>query len=238
MLRKKPLRLFEADNGNNPAGGASQADAPTTNLTSQVDDTTSTPSQADESHKTSTKSAEDYERMIADLRKENASHRTRLKKVEEEEKKRTEAQLTKEQLLEKQLNELKAQHEELTQAQTERAIKHEVALEAAKLGVDTNILDKVARFLDWEEIDVDEQGHPTNIRELVEQLVKDIPGLRSKGAPSSGGATNPPRSQSTAPAQLSWDVIGKMKPDEYEARRSEIQSWIAANPHRYGSRLK
>jgi hypothetical protein len=146
--------------------------------------------------------------------------------------------MSKEQLLEKQYNDLKAQHEELTQAQTERAIKQEVALEAAKLGVDPNVLDKVARFLDWEEIDTDESGHPTNIRALVEQLVKDIPGLKSKGASASGGATNPPRSQSTAPQSLSWEVIGKMKPDEYAARRSEIQSWIAANPHRYGSRLK
>src|SRR5690242_9156607 len=125
-----------------------QVDTDGTNPASQVDDTTSTPSQADESHKKPQKSAEDYERMIADLRKENAAHRTRLKKVEEEEAKRAEAQLTKEQLLEKQYNELKQQHEEYTQAQTERAIKHEVALEAAKLGVDPNLLDRVARFLD------------------------------------------------------------------------------------------
>lgn len=217
---------------------ATQADVDGTTPTLQASvPTTSTPSQADESHNTSTKSTEDYERMIADLRKENAGHRTKLKKFEEDANKAAEAQLTKEQLLEKQLNELKAQHEELTQAQTERAIKQEVALEAAKLGVDPNVLDKVARFLDWEEIDTDEQGHPTNIRALVEQLVKDIPGLKLKGA-TSGGATNPPRSQSTAPQALSWEVIGKMKPDEYAARRSEIQSWIAANPHRYGSRLK
>jgi flagellar biosynthesis GTPase FlhF len=239
MLRKKPLRLFEADNGSNPAGGTSQADASTTNPTLQASDPNlPTTSQADESHNKSTKSADDYERMIAELRKENAGHRTRLKKVEEEETKRAEAQLTKEQLLEKQYNDLKAQHEEYTQAQTERTIKHEVALEAAKLGVNPKHLDRVARFIDWEEIEVDEQGHPTNVREVVEQLVKDMPELIPKSAPTSGGATNPPRSQSTAPAQLSWDLIGKMKPEEYNARRAEIQSWIAANPHRYGSRLK
>ena len=38
------------------------------------------------------KTPEDYERMIADLRKENAGHRTRLKKFEDDETQRTQAQ--------------------------------------------------------------------------------------------------------------------------------------------------
>lgn len=211
-----------------------------TNLTPQAGDATSTDPQAGDSHNKPSKSAEDYERMIADLRKENASHRTRLKKFEEDVHKAAEAQLSKEQLLEKQLNDLKAQHEEYTQAQTERTIKSEVSIEAAKLGVNPKHLDKVARFIDWEDITIDEQtGHPANIREVVEQLVKDMPELLTKSnVLTSGGATNPPRSQSTAPQALTWDVIGKMKPDEYTARRAEIQDWIAKNPHRYGSRLK
>src|SRR5258708_12019955 len=37
------------------------------------------------------KTPEDYERMIADLRKENAGHRTRLKKFEDDETQRTQA---------------------------------------------------------------------------------------------------------------------------------------------------
>lgn len=238
MLIKKSLRLFEADNGNNPAGGASQVDASTANPALQASDTTPTTSQADESHNKSTKSADDYEKMIADLRKESAGYRTRLKTLEAEEQKRTEAQMTKEQLLEKQNTELKAQHDEYVQAQTERMIASEVSLQAAELGVNPKHLKKVARFIDWEDINLDEQtGNPTNIREVVEQLVKDMPELLTKGASTSGGATNPPRSTTTAPQALSWDVIGKMKPDEYAARRSEIQAFIAANPHRYGRKL-
>lgn len=210
-----------------PNGTALQGETPTTTPIGETPGST-TPS---------TDTAKELERLQMALKRANAEAKENRLAREELEKIK-EAQLSKEQLLEKQYNELKQQHEEYTQVQTERAIKHEVTLEAAKLGVDPNVLDKVARFLDWEEIDVDEGGKPTNIRALVEQLVKDIPGLRSKGAPTSGGATNPPRSQSTAPAQLSWEVIGNMKPDEYAARRPEIQAWIAANPHRYGSRLK
>ena len=215
---------------------ALQAGADGTNLTLQAGDTTSTTSQADESQNTGKqqKSADDYERMIAELRKENASHRTRLKKFEEDANKATEAQLSKEQLLEKQLSELKAQHEEYTQAQLERTINHEVSMEAAKLGVNPKHLEKIARFIDWEDVEV-EDGSPTNIHALVEQLVKDMPELLSKGAqvPTSGGATNPPRSQSTAPQALSWDMISKLKPEEYNARRAEIQKWMLNNPPRY-----
>lgn len=204
---------------------------PTTSAASEMQDATTSP--------------DAVQKELADLRaalkKSNEDAKTHRLKAAELDKLKAEieaSKLSETERLQKQYDDLKAQHDEAVQAQTERAVKHEVALEAAKLGVDPNVLDKVARFLDWEEIDVDEQGQPTNIRALVEQLVRDIPGLRSKGAPTSGGATNPPRSTTTAPQALSWDVIGKMKPDEYNARRSEIQQWIAEHPHRYGSRLK
>lgn len=220
-----------------PSGGAMPTDGdpqgamPTTPATGEMSGTT-TP--------------QDVQKELADLRtalkKANEDAKAHRLKANELDKLKAEieaSKLSETERLQKQLAELQSQHEEYTQAQTERAIKHEVALEAAKLGVDPNILGRVAQFLDWEEIEVDDSGNPTNIRALVEQLVKDIPGLRSQNARvSSGGATNPPRSQSTAPQPLSWDVIGQMKPDEYAARRVEIQKWIAENPHRFGGRLK
>jgi chromosome segregation ATPase len=217
----------------------SQADTDATHLTPQAGDTTSTPSQADDSQKAQQKSAADYERMIADLRKENANHRTRLKTLEADEAKRTEAQLSKEQLLEKQYNELKTQHTEFVEAQFERSINHEVSMQAAKLGVNPAHIDKVAKLIDWGEIDIDEQsGSAKNIRELVEQVLKDMPELRGKGvaAPTSGGTTNPQRSTTTAPQELSWSVLGNMKADEYAARAAEIQRWIIAHPPGYGQR--
>jgi exonuclease VII large subunit len=212
---------------------ASQEDASGMNPVSQADTTTSTPSQADESHNKPSKTAEDYERMIAELRKENASHRTKLKKFEEEEAKRVEAQLSKEQLLEKQYNELKTEHESFVEAQFEQMIEHEMGLAAAELGVSPKHLKRVARLIDWEEIDINDDGIATNIQDLVASLVKDMPELLGKSAPTSGGATNPSRSQSSAPQALSWQVIGKMTPAEYEARRSEIQQWMVNNPPRF-----
>ena len=181
---------------------------------------------------------EQYEKMVADLRKENAGHRTRLKTFEADQKAREEAQLSKEQLLEKQLAELKAQYEENTAAQTETHIRNSITVEAAKAGINAKHLDKVARFLDWEQIDLDEQtGQPTNIAALISDLVKDMPELLNRPAvtpAASGGATNPSRTQSHAPQALSWSVIGHMTQAEYTARADEIRQWIAANPFRYG----
>jgi non-ribosomal peptide synthetase component F len=205
-----------------------------TNLTPQAGDTTSTEPQAGESHNKPSKSIEDLERMIADLRKENAGHRTRLKKFEEEANQRAEAQLSKEQLLEKQYNDLKAEHDDVLEGQFEQMIDHEIERQAAKLGVNPKHLDRVGRLLDWEEIDIDEDsGTAKNIADLVGQLVKDMPELLGKAPVSSGGATNPSRSISSTPQTLSWDVISKMKPDEYNARRHEIQQWMASNPPRF-----
>src|SRR6266516_5561441 len=183
--------------GEMSTGGASKGEMPTTPVTGEMPETSSTPPSLDAVQK-------ELADLKAALKKANDEAKTHRLKANELDKLKGEieaSKLTETERLQKQLAELQSQHEEYTQAQTERAIKHEVALEAAKLGVDPNYLDKVARFLEWEEIEVDENGNPTNIHEMVEQLVKDMPGLRGKGAsvPTSGGATNPPRSQSTAP---------------------------------------
>ena len=148
-----------------------------------------------------TPGATDYEKQLADLKAalkkanaESASHRHKAKELDELKAQLEQEKLTETERLQKQLTDLKSQHDEYVQAQTEQTIRHNVSLEAARQGVDPKALDKVARFLDWEEIDIGEDGKPTNIRELVEQLIADIPGLKSKAAQTSGGATNPPRS--------------------------------------------
>jgi phage-related minor tail protein len=206
-------------------------------------ETPTTTTQTDETPESTTSTTPDsatqkeLERLQASLKRANAE--AKENRLAKEELKRLKDELEASKLseterLQKQYDDLKTQHEEYTQAQTERMIKNEVALEAAKLGVDPNVLDKVARFLDWEEIEVDEEGKPTNVRALVEQLVKDIPGLRpeKRSAPTSGGATNPPRSTTAAPKELSWDVIGKLTADEYKANASRIQKWMAEHSRR------
>jgi hypothetical protein len=204
---------------------------------------TPTPMQTDETPESTTNTPPDdaarkeNERLQAALKRANAE--AKENRLAKEELKRLKDELEASKLseterLQKQYDDLKAQHEEYTQAQTERFIKNEVALEATKLGVDPHVAEKVARFLDWEEIEVDEEGKPTNIRSLVEQLVKDIPGLKSKGASvsTSGGATNPPRSTTTAPKELSWDAISKLTEAEYKANAPRIQKWMAEHSRR------
>ena len=170
---------------------------------------------------------------------EAASYRHKAKEYDDSKARLEAEKLTETERLQKQYNDLKAQHDEAIQTQFENDVRHRVSMEAAKLGVDGKVLDRVARFLDWEEIDVDADGQPTNIAALVEQLVNDIPGLRrSTPTPTSGGATNPQRSTTTAPQELSWAVIGNMKAEEYAARSAEIQRWILAHPPGYGQRMR
>ena len=210
---------------------------PSETTSETLEATTTTPSSSDEASSGSDELAKEIARLKASLKranteaKENRLARDELKRLKEE---LEASKLSETEKLQKQYNDLKAQHEEFTQAQTERLIHQEVALQAAKLGVDPNYLDKVARFLDWEEIDVDEQGRPTNIQELVEQLVKDMPGLKPqmRTPATSGGPTNPPRSTATAPKELSWDVIGKLTEAEYKANASRIQKWMAEHSRR------
>jgi hypothetical protein len=209
-----------------------QGETPTTTQTGETpESTTSTTDSVAPDDAT----RKENERLHAALKranaeaKENRLARDELKRLKEEAEN---AKLSETERLQKELTDLKAKHEEYTQAQTERAIKQDVALEAAKLGVDPNVLDKVARFLDWEEIEVDEAGKPTNVRALVEQLVKDIPGLKSKGASvsTSGGATNPPRSatttQHTAEEYINRLGQGKLKDDEYNALSPSMKRQI------------
>lgn len=133
--------------------------------------------------------------------------------------------------LEQQYTELQAEHEATKRASQQYRINTEVKLQAAQLGFSDP--GDAVRFLEASEIEQDESGNPTNIDDLLKTLAKNKPYLVTrKPAPTSSGATNPSRSQSSAVGQLSWDVIGKMTPVEYNSRHSEIVQWMAQNPIR------
>jgi hypothetical protein len=167
------------------------------------------------------------------LRSEAANLRKRLKGFEEAETKAKEAQLSEQQKLEKKLADLQAQHDAVARQSQERIVNYEVRLQAAQMGIVDP--DAAARLLDWSGIEYDDDGSPQNVSELLKGLLKAKPYLAGKQAPTSGGATNPSRSQSSGAQSLSWEVIGQMKPEEYAARSSEIKQWIAAHPYKYGS---
>lgn len=219
----------EIDTGTPQAGEPAQIEPQ-----AQAATTTTPEPQAGEGKSAQQRSAEDYERIIAELRKENASHRTKNKKYEEEEAKRAEAQLSEQQKLEKRAADLQKSYDDALKSHQEYKINAEVRLQAAQLGFAD--LSDAMRLLDLSAIEYDTDGAPSNVNALLSQLLKAKPylaGAQSKPAPTSGGATNPPRSQSTAPQALTWDVISKLTPEQYNARRPEISRWMQDNPPRF-----
>src|SRR6266567_262962 len=153
------------------------------------------------------KTPDDYERMLADLRKENAGHRTKLKKFEDDEAARSQAQLTEQQKLQAERDALQARNEDLAAENMEYRVNQDVALYREKL----NILlpaDLLANLITWKEIEWDEEnGNPTNIEKLLEKIAKRLPPELIKqqqsgtqdGRPPVTSPNNPGRNNITQP---------------------------------------
>jgi hypothetical protein len=150
-------------------------------------------------------------------------------KLSDEEKRQLERQN-----LEKQLAEIQKEKETALRQTQELRVTNEVFKHGQRLNIVD--LDAATKLLDSSQIEYDESGNPTNIDALLKDLVKQRSWLTGKqqSQPMSGGPTNPSRSQSSAPPDLSWDVIGKMSREEYAARSAEIQKWILEHPPQYG----
>lgn len=176
-------------------------------------------------------SADEYERKLAEANKEAAANRVALKKYQEAEEAAKLATLTEQERLAKHANDLQAKYDADTSALTERIVRYEVERQASKLGIVDP--DAAAKLIDWSALEYDEDGTPTNAETLLKDLLKARPWLantqQSKVTPSSGGATNPSRT-AAANSGLSWDAISKMTSEQYNARRSEIMTWMQSNP--------
>lgn len=147
------------------------------------------------------KSSDDYERMIAELRKENASHRTKLNAIEKAQQEAEEAKLSE---LEKERKARTAAETALndrTRAYQERLIRAEIKADAATLGIIDP--DAVVKLLDWSEFEYDDEGVPTNTDKLIADLLKAKPYLApqlAQGQPSASGLTGQQSRASQAPA--------------------------------------
>lgn len=182
----------------------------------------------------------DYERMIAELRKESAAHRTKLNKFEADEKARTDAQLTEQQKKDKQLADLQKAHDEAVRQHQEYKVSTEVRLQAAQMGFAD--LNDASRLLDWSEIEYGTDGAPTNVKTLLDKLLKAKPYLQGKAVvatPTAGGATSPARSQTTDNAEITQtyvaDVMNGKIPwrDLSQERRTAVLNWQAKNPYKF-----
>jgi hypothetical protein len=245
--------------GQAPSSDASQGQAPQVNNNSapsgapqgQAPEGNNAPSQAVPSGQQI--SPADYERIVADLRKESASHRVENTRLAAELKKFTDAQLTEQQKLERNYADEQAAKLEL------QAVVQRQGLELAgyKLGNSLGIGDIGAALAlvqaeHGHELKYDASGQPENISELLKAVVKDHPILAAQsqasqpgaqpgnGAPArptAGGATNPGRSGTNGGAKvpLTHEYINEListNPHEYVARGPEIRAWLLANPQR------
>lgn len=174
------------------------------------------------------------------LRSEAANLRKRLKAFEEADTKAKEAQLSKEQLLEKQLAEIKAQREEELQALVEERISHEIGQQAVSLGIRPGLVESIANI--WEQIEIDqESGKAANVRTLLENLVKSFPELAGKGShtPTSGGATNPSRSQTANNGEITAEYVAEVMSGKISwqsltpERRTAILNWQTKHSYRF-----
>lgn len=198
------------------AGGQEPSVADTS--TPGASPTTSTSVQA-------TKSQQDYEAMIAELRKENAQHRTKLKSFEEAQAAADLAKLGDLEKAQKQAADLQKQHDDLKQKYQETIINSAVQRSALELGIVHP--EKIGKLIDTSQLEFDDDGTPKNAKALVEALLKEMPELAGdkqqtpaqaaqQGAPNVP-AMNPGRSQIAQPGTLpqgktlSWNDFYSMK---------------------------
>lgn len=220
--------------GETPPVPASTGETPAT-ATGETPGTTTTLSTGD--------AQKEVERLQAALKRANSEARTYREKATELDtlkKQIEEEKLSEKEKLEKRLAEAQKEREQAVLRGQEGIVNAEIRAELAAQGLKNP---KLARLVDRERIEFDDNGNPINIAELIADVLKDMPELKpqagssqQRAAPTSGGATNPSRSQSGAPPVLTDEVIAKMTPQEYEARRAEIIAYRYAHPFRYGQR--
>lgn len=123
------------------------------------------------------KTPEDYERMLAELRKENAGHRTKLKKFEEDEALRAQAQMSELEKAQKQAADSLEQQEALAAQLFEARVRQDVADKISKFNFIPSARTIANLLLADDEAIEFEDGRPTNIEKLLGELAKREPDL-------------------------------------------------------------
>lgn len=196
----KRYRLLSPDTGGNPTSG----NAPAAN----ADDTpaqaaTNTPD-APAADGQETITPEDARKLRSEanaLRKREKDALAQLKAYQDKEQQAQDAQLPEIERLKKQVADADSVHTGLV----ERIVQYEVERAATKLGVIDP--DAAARLLDWDALEFDADGMPTNADTLLKDLLKAKPYLAGRAGATSGGATNPARSATGQFSQITRDNL-------------------------------
>lgn len=192
-----------ADGSQALTSGSPQAGAPTTD------------GQAPVSQTPHTAKPSEHERIIEELRKENASHRKKLSAYEESEKQQAEAkrladeaQLSEIERVKKQHADIQAQHNALMLELQETRIQHAVERAAHDLGF---LHPEIAgRLLDRTELEYEDSGTPKNAKQLLEKLLKAMPELAKQATPAPD--TSQQGTPQTAPARPGTPALPAFNP--------------------------
>ena len=160
------------------------------------------------------------------LRSEASNLRKRLKEFEAADAAAKEAALSETEKLTKRLAEVTKIAEERDATIRSLHIDSAIREQAAVLGITDTAL--VKKLLQPSEVEFGEDGQPKNLAALLNQLIKDHPALTA-GAPATPprpqvSPSNPSRSASSG--ALTQDIISRMRPEEYAARKDEIYAWL------------
>lgn len=130
-------------------------------------------------------------RALKDVNAESAGRRKRLEELESAETQRQQAQMSeaeKATATAKRLNdELAARDARLASLQ-EQTIRYEVMLAAQAMQIVD--LDAAVRLMDREQLEIGEDGRPTNVEAVLKALIKAKPYLVKQAAPAQGTAPN------------------------------------------------
>lgn len=178
------------------------------------------------------KEIESYKAALAKANKEAKDHRLKANELDKLKAEIEASKLSETEKLQKQLADATKARDDALREKQDIQLSYAVTLQATKLNFADP--DDGMRYINRADLNDD----LSNVGDLLKQVLKDRPYLASKAAPpTSGGATNPPRSQ-TNRQELSWPLITAMKPEEYELRRVEIQQWMETHPAQFGQRLR
>lgn len=134
------------------------------------------------------------------------------------------------------LGELEKAGKQLEQANaTIATLKAQIASQAVQLeaaAAHFNNPAHVAKLI-GDRLEYGDDGAPTNVKQLLDDLGKSDPYLKATEQPqqqqprAAMSATNAGRGSAGNSGALTKEAIGKMTPAEYDARRAEIQQFLA-----------
>lgn len=169
--------------------------------------------------------APDGDRAVSELRKEAAKYRTQVRDMEARLKEYEQAQLTEQERIAAERDELRAQLEQATTRSRRLALEGAVITAATRAGI---IDPDVAVALVAGQVSYDDDGNPVGVNEAVTELVKARPYLAGStktvpGAP----AANPAKDRTTESGKRIYRQSELNDRKFYEAHRDDIMTAVA-----------